>query len=49
MNFDKKLTETLLDLYKRIKAETYRRKNANLIRQGKVSNGFQESVRKPFR
>jgi TPP-dependent pyruvate/acetoin dehydrogenase alpha subunit len=42
MNFDRKslTNETLLDLYQKILAETYRRKNADPIRQGKVSKWF---------
>jgi 2-oxoisovalerate dehydrogenase E1 component len=32
--------ETLLDLYQKIPAETYRRKMLILIRQGKVSKWF---------
>jgi TPP-dependent pyruvate/acetoin dehydrogenase alpha subunit len=42
MNFDRKnlTNETLLDLYQKIQAETYRRKMLILIRQGKVSKWF---------
>jgi 2-oxoisovalerate dehydrogenase E1 component len=42
MNFDRKnlTNETLLDLYQKIPAETYRKKNADPIRQGKVSKWF---------
>jgi 2-oxoisovalerate dehydrogenase E1 component len=49
MNFDRKaFNETLLDLYQKIPAETYRRKNADPIRQGKVSKWFSESGKKHF-
>jgi hypothetical protein len=42
MNFDRKnlTNETLLDLYQKIPAETYRRKNADPIVKEKSLNGF---------
>jgi hypothetical protein len=49
MNLTEKPTnETLLDLYQKILAETYRRKMLILIRQGKVSKWFSESGKKLF-
>jgi 2-oxoisovalerate dehydrogenase E1 component len=50
MNFDRKnlTNETLLDLYQKILAETYRRKMLILIRQGKVSKWFSNRARSYF-